>query len=186
MFVTGIRRDLGWGAVLGQKMTPSQAKLAYQTAATSWNNVKTWRARQSDPSLLSVFDDLQVQEFMVVYDIVDRDAAGVEQVASRIPSGDPEMDALYAEDIEEWVVQVRRLSQMISQVTGYQPTKLSVQTPSGSYVPSGSGSGSVPSAPGTTGAKSGAAASKFGGKELLLGGGLAVGLGVVLWSLMKS
>lgn len=184
MFNMGFRAGVeSWS--LGQ----SDPKLieAMNSAKSQLAKVRSWQAAMSltDSGNLTASDDARFRE---LDRIVTMDTAAVEYILDKVTRGEL-IEVEQAADVREWAAQIGEMYKIVLSVTGQQPNKLDitqVQSPTGTWystpliqapnvkapAPTASSTSTLPSK-----------ASPFTTKNILVGGAVAAGVGIVLYGI---
>jgi hypothetical protein len=182
MFGMGFRSSVeSWG--LGQ--TDPKLVAILNAARTRLASIRAWQERMmaTDASILSVADDARFRE---LDRIVTMDNAAVNRIYDMSVSGEL-LDIEHANDAREWASQVDEMYKIMVAATGMTPTKLDtvqVQAPNGNWYTAPATPVKAPSpVPAAPTAALPSKASPFTTKNLLVGGGVAAGVGIILYAL---
>jgi hypothetical protein len=182
MFGMGFRASVeSWG--LGQ--TDPKLVAILNAARTRLASIRAWQERMmaTDASILSVADDARFRE---LDRIVTMDNAAVNRIYDMSVAGEL-LDIEQANDAREWAAQVDEMYQIMVRATGMTPTKfdtVQVQAPNGNWYTAPATQTKTPSpvAPAAT-AELPSKASPFTTKNILVGGVVAAGVGVILYGI---
>jgi hypothetical protein len=182
MFGMGFRSSVeSWG--LGQ--TDPKLVAVLNAARVELAEIRSWQASlmATDSSILSVVDDGRFRE---LDRIVTMDNAAVNYLYEKTSSGEL-LELEQANDAREWAAQVHEMYQIMIRATGKTPTKLEtiqVQAPNGNWYTAPATPVKAPSpVPAAPTATLPSKASPFTAKNLLVGGGVAAGVGIILYAL---
>lgn len=183
MFSMGFQaRVASWS--LGQ--TDPKLVAAVDAARNQLAGIRTWQTQMAinDTSILSVDVDARFKE---LDRIVTMDAAAVGYIYDKVMAGEL-VDLEQANDAREWAAQVGEMYKIMISTTGMVPSKLDpvqVRSSTGTWYTAPGTPTSVPvtvaSSPTST------LPSKnpgITGKDVLIGSGVAVGLGALLYALL--
>lgn len=182
MFGMGFRASVeSWG--LGQSDPKLVAIL--NAARARLTEIRAWQGRMmaTDSGIQSVDADARFRE---LDRIVTMDNAAVNYLYDKSVSGEL-LELEQANDAREWSAQVDEMYKIMISETGMTPTKLDtiqVQAPNGNWYTAPATQVKTPSpvAPAPTAALP-SKASPFTTKNILIGGGIAAGVGVILYGI---
>lgn len=182
MFSMGFRANVeSWS--LGQ--TDPKLVAILNGARSRLTEIRAWQNRMllNDSSILSVADDARFRE---LDRIVTMDNAAVNRIYDMTAAGEL-LEIEQANDAREWAAQVDEMYKIMVAATGMAPTKLDtiqVQAPNGNWYTAPATPVKAPSpVPAAATAVLPSKASPFTTKNMLIGGGIAAGVGIVLYGI---